>query len=159
MDSLQLSILVPLLFLTSYCDFCWHIIPNFITLPLAALGIVVNVLIMGIHGLWISVLGCVIGLGCFLLIYLMKAMGAGDVKLMAGIGAVVGVSKIMSVMLLTFFIGGLLAILAIGITMGRSFFFSTSRSGKKKSGLKTGLKKSIPYGVAISAGTLASFFF
>jgi prepilin peptidase CpaA len=161
MDSILLSILVPLLFLTSYCDFCWHIIPNFITLPLVAIGIIVNLLILGVHGLGTSAAGGAIGFGCFLLLYYIKAMGAGDVKLIAGVGAVVGGSKIFSVLFLTIIAGGLIAILQIVITLSQFYVFRALRDRNNKhksvSPLKTGLKKTIPYGVAISAGTLASF--
>jgi len=94
MDSLLLAILIPALFIASFCDFYWHLIPNFITLPLIVAGLAINFMVFGVDGFFNAAKGMGIGFGIFIIFYLFGAMGAGDVKLVAGIGALVGGDKI-----------------------------------------------------------------
>ena len=61
---------------------------------------------LGIKG---AVLGALTGLAVFLPLHLMHAMGAGDVKLMAGIGSFVGPATAVNVALFILVTGGVLA--------------------------------------------------
>ena len=62
-------------------------VPNWITLPLILSGWVLNLAVGGWAGLGMSLLGTVVGLGLLLPAYAIGGMGAGDVKLLAGVGA------------------------------------------------------------------------
>lgn len=62
---------------------------------------------LGIKG---ALLGAFTGLAVFLPFYLMRAMGAGDVKLMAGIGSFVGPIAAINVALFILLAGGVLAV-------------------------------------------------
>src|SRR4051812_35410303 len=64
----------------------------------------------GWSGLLLGAEGAVVFGGVFLLFYLVRAMGAGDVKLAAALGSIVGVSGTYPVMFATAFAGGALAI-------------------------------------------------
>jgi prepilin peptidase CpaA len=181
MDSLLLAILIPALFIASFCDFYWHLIPNFITLPLIVAGLAINFMVFGVDGFFNAAKGMGIGFGIFIIFYLFGAMGAGDVKLVAGIGALVGGDKIALVLFFIVFTGGFMAILQLVITMWQRFVsplfrpqhndepeavLSQSTGGVKSlpltiavsiMSLKTGLRKTLPYGIAISLGTLITF--
>ena len=45
-------------------------------------------------GLWFALKGLGLGFGVYLVLYLLRAMGAGDVKLMAAVGSIVGASEL-----------------------------------------------------------------
>lgn len=57
-----------------------------------------------------ALLGALTGLAVFLPFYLLRAMGAGDVKLMAGIGSFVGPATAINVALFILVTGGVLAV-------------------------------------------------
>ncbi|CAN7227256.1 Type IV leader peptidase family protein [compost metagenome] len=124
-----------------------------------------------IHGLaagslaWLY--GWTMGLALFLPFYLMRGMAAGDVKLMAAVGAWLGVSMVLKIALATCVIGGLWALIQVLITgQGRSTLARVghmliaalvpgSRPVQPEAGASAG---SMPYGVAIAAGTLTMLF-
>ncbi len=67
-----------------------HRIPNWLTYPGIALGTLLRSLFFGWKGLESAVAGCLLGGGLVFLFYAVRAMGAGDVKLLAAIGSFAG---------------------------------------------------------------------
>ncbi|WP_249897111.1 A24 family peptidase [Paenibacillus sp. PK3_47] len=65
-------------------------IPNMITLPALVSGILVQIMIKGLDGLIFAACGAGTGFILLLIMYVIGAVGAGDVKLFAGIGAWMG---------------------------------------------------------------------
>jgi prepilin peptidase CpaA len=65
-------------------------VPNWITFPMILTGLVYNTVMFGWAGLGGGLLGMVVGLACLLPLYSVGGMGAGDVKLLAGVGAWLG---------------------------------------------------------------------
>ncbi|MEP3481887.1 MAG: A24 family peptidase [Fuerstiella sp.] len=65
-------------------------VPNYITLPMILTGLIYQTVAGGFGGMGAGLLGMCVGLMCLLPLYAVGGMGAGDVKLMAGIGAWVG---------------------------------------------------------------------
>lgn len=68
---------------------------------------------VGQHGWWgllYSLEGAAAGFGAFLIFYLLGGMGGGDIKLMAGFGALLGASRLAQAALWTAGTGGLLAV-------------------------------------------------
>ena len=135
-------------------------IPNALTVPAMLAGILIHSSRSGWDGLTFSLLGLAIGGGVLLIFFVFGGMGAGDVKLMAGIGALGGFRFTISVLVLTGVAGGIMAIGKIIIWHWRpstaaedlkpSEFPADSRVGDSP------LKETMPYGVAIALGTLVS---
>ena len=65
-------------------------IPNWLTFSLAGFGMAVHGWHQGFSGLLLSVEGLAIGILCLIFFYIKGGMGAGDVKLLGAIGAILG---------------------------------------------------------------------
>lgn len=113
-------------------------------------------------------LGLLVGFGLFLPLYLLRSMGAGDVKLMAMVGAFIGPMAALEVVLTTLIVGGVLA-LAVALwsgslrqTLGNVKFMLTQTMLKTLPGgmqieateAPVASAGNLPYAVAIAAGTL-----
>jgi prepilin peptidase CpaA len=91
-------------------------IPNWLTVSTLVLAFPLNALIAypaPIDGVWLAAKGFGLAFGLNLLMYMLRMTGAGDVKLMAAIGALVGCSDFMAIFLLNALIGGLLGLALI----------------------------------------------
>jgi prepilin peptidase CpaA len=109
---------------------------------------------IGQHGIWMGALyalaGAASGFGVFLIFYLMGGMGGGDVKLMAGFGALLGLPGVLWAALWTAAAGGVLAVGAlavrsIGRRVGKWF-------GREWKSAEAPGKETIPYAPAIALG-------
>jgi len=89
--ALMIFISIFLIFAIFY-DLKWRIIPNNITFFLIIFGFIYNLLSNGTAGLISAFSGFLVGAGFFFIFFLIGAMGAGDVKLMGGIGAVLKIN-------------------------------------------------------------------
>ena len=85
-------------------------IPNRLTYSAMVACLVLHGILYGVKGLLLSIEGWLLFGGVFLLFYLVRAMGAGDVKLAAALGSIVGVSATLPVMLATASAGAALAV-------------------------------------------------
>jgi Flp pilus assembly protein protease CpaA len=65
-------------------------VPNSLTLPLLLSGIAFHVIVAGLAGLQSSLLGALFGFAILFVFYFVGVMGGGDVKLMAAVGAWLG---------------------------------------------------------------------
>ncbi len=88
-------------------------IPNKLTLSMALASLALHAWFGQWEGLVFALSGLVAGLLCFLPLYLFGAMGAGDVKLLAAVGSVVGPGTVLIAALMTVLVGGGLAIVYI----------------------------------------------
>ena len=154
---------IALVCLAMYSDLRWRKIPNCLTLPAIALGLVLNLMGNGWNGLLFALIGFLVGTGLLTLPYLLGGMGGGDVKLMGALGTMLGSYAILNVFLYTSLIGGVIAVVVavanrsliemlkrMVLFMKCVFLFQAPAAGAavfKKS-------HSIPYGVAIGVGTL-----
>ena len=86
-------------------------IPNDLTATMAGIGL--GLAATGISGVpvWASMLGFALGLALMMPGHLFGATGAGDVKLMAAVGAIVGPGTVMTAFLFTAVAGGVLAVI------------------------------------------------
>ncbi|QVN22881.1 A24 family peptidase [Burkholderia pyrrocinia] len=116
---------------------------------------------------WLA--GAATGFGLLLPFYLLRGMAAGDVKLMLAIGAWVGAEMTFYIVLATFVAGGIGAI-AFALLRGRMRQMWANvraliarRSQRARAGAADGPAEiasvgTLPYGVAIAAGTLGMLF-
>ncbi|SEK09823.1 A24 family peptidase [Paraburkholderia diazotrophica] len=112
-------------------------------------------------------LGVLTGGGLFLPLYALRGMGAGDVKLMAMVGAFVGPELAFETVLMTCVVGGIWALTVVifknalkstGTNMLAIMLSEKGLSGRlSETGKYAALPSvgSLPYGVAIALGTLS----
>ncbi len=79
-------------------------------------------------------------------------MGGGDVKLMAGFGALLGAGRLVEAALWTAGVGGVLAVCVIGVKAVRRML--SGKSGIQSA--EQNKKESIPYAPAITLGVWLS---
>lgn len=134
-------------------------ISNWICLAALAAGLALHISREGWRGGLTALLGAAAGFGVFLVFYLLGGMGGGDVKLMAGFGAVLGVGRLLEAALWTAACGGIFAVLAIGFSALRSltqtYLLRPSGAASRPASVKAPLR-SIPYAPAIAAGAWLS---
>jgi len=65
-------------------------IPNKLTMPALGAGILMHAVVDGPPGLRVATGGAAVGIGILLVVYLLRAVGAGDVKVFAALGAWLG---------------------------------------------------------------------
>jgi prepilin peptidase CpaA len=133
-------------------------ISNWIPLSAFAAGLLWQCVRFGWRGAMSALLGTVTGFSVFLIFYLLGGMGGGDVKLMAGFGAVLGVKKLLEAALWTAACGGMLAAVVIAASAIRGFWKSYRAPAATTEGASRGVQsaQSIPYAPAIAAGVWLS---
>src|SRR5207245_4665172 len=85
-------------------------IPNWLVLPFLLSGIAVSGWLHGWHGIGQSLAGLGLGALLFGILCWMGGMGMGDVKLCAAIGAWIGPSQLLFVLVITGIAGGIIAV-------------------------------------------------
>jgi len=161
------AFLVPLALIISYYDICYRRIPNPFVLATLVVGLIVHVAFAGISGALTSLGGCALAFFLMFVLHLFGAMGAGDVKLFAAIGAVAGANLVLPMFVVVTLTGGVLGVISmfragqVKATMTRVFYIVTGLlPGQRvpKFAIPTDRRMTIPYGVAITFGSLISLF-
>ncbi|HEY6121865.1 MAG TPA: prepilin peptidase [Pyrinomonadaceae bacterium] len=161
------TFLVVLAFIISYYDVCYRRIPNPFVLATLAVGIFLNTMQGGLSGTFSSLGGCLIGFAIMFFLHLFGCMGAGDVKLFAAIGSITGAQLVLPTFIVVALIGGVLGLASMiragqmKLTMMRVFQiligllpgYSVPRFP-----VPTDRRLTIPYGVAITFGSVISLF-
>ncbi len=133
-------------------------ISNWIPATALAGALVVQTMNGGWHGLGQWFLGAACGFSVFLIFFLLGGMGGGDVKLMAGFGALLGPGRLVEAALLTAGIGGISAMLVIAKREAGRFWRQRRRSAdKQREGGSEPAPQAednyIPYAPAITLGS------
>lgn len=163
------GILLALLATAAYTDVRSYRIPNWLT----GFGILVGLLLSvwnvkhPLHDLLFAFGGIAVGLFALLPLYLVRMLGAGDVKLMAMVGAFLGLPGTLHALAFVLVTGGLVAIAyALSRRVGRQVLENVKQittsvalaamTGAPTNGL-AGFQSAgrIPYGVSICLGTFA----
>lgn len=136
---------------------------NIVTIPTIFFGLIYFSVTQGLNGFLFSLLGLLVGLCVLLIPFLLGGMGAGDVKLMGAIGALMGTSFVFYSFIYTALIGGFISLLLILKKKGikntiKPLFIKYVLFKSKHSALSITKEKSItfPYGVAIVLGTVCT---
>ncbi len=145
-------------------DWRYRRIPNWLTVSGLGAGIAVNTILFRWPGLKSALLGAVLGLGLLLPFVLVRSLGAGDWKLAGALGACLGPRQMLSVLMSTILIAGVMA-LAVVIWKGRlkqtlfniahllAALFSLRMPGAEMS-LDHPQSTKIPFGVAMALAVL-----
>jgi len=153
-----------ILLIASVTDILRHKVYNWLTFPALGLGLGLNAAWQQLPGLWGGCAGLLVGGLLFFPAFFWGGMGAGDVKLMAVVGAFMGWVFVINAALYAAVIGGVLAaawllirgeLLPAVKRIGR-FLYSVFRPHLKIEPLSR--KYPIPFAVIIFAGTVAAFF-
>ena len=88
-------------------------VPNWITFPMVLAGLAFNTWLDGWWGLGGALWGMTVGLVCLLPLYAVGGMGAGDVKLLAGVGAWLGASVTFWGFCVSTVVGAVMAIIMV----------------------------------------------
>lgn len=144
-------------------------IPNSVTLGGAAIGLVYGTVVNGPGGLLEAGLGWLTGLAVFLPFFALGGLGAGDVKLVACLGAWLGPSMALWTALYTALAGGVMAVmLALSAGYLNTALMNVMRlmNHFREKGVRphpdmtlsrsTGPR--LPYALPITAGTLAAIW-
>jgi prepilin peptidase CpaA len=133
-------------------------IANWIPVSAFASGVVLQTVQHGWRGAGSALLGTVAGASVFLIFYLLGGMGAGDVKLMAGFGALLGARRLFEAALWTAGCGGILALAVIAGGLIRDLWRRSRAAGKPEASAEERGRQadSIPYAPAIAAGVWLS---
>ena len=152
---IPVSIAVSMTLVLIWIDLDVQFLPNVVTYPGIAVGLVVGALSLGddyadltlSHSLIDSAAGAVAGAGILLVIHLTyklvrrsEGMGLGDVKMLAMIGAVVGWEPLFAVLMLASIVGALSGILL-------AIFTSAT------------MRDALPFGVFLGLALLVMIFF
>lgn len=167
-DSFLLSFALVLAIIAAIVDVQHHRIPNWLTYPGIVLGLGLRAVCFGWKGLASALEGCLIAGGIMLVFYVVRAMGAGDVKLMAALGSIVGPQHAVVVLLATAICGGLLGIVyaiyrgRIGSTLKNvgsvlRFHAWAGLQAHPDLNLDNPAALRMPYGLAIALGMLYAF--
>jgi prepilin peptidase CpaA len=170
------TVLLALLVVSAYTDVAKGKLYNYVTLPAAVAGLVLNYWLGGVWGgslfkpsLVASLIGFGVGGGILLWPYLKGGIGAGDLKLMAAVGALGAMERFYTVHALFYasLVGAGMA-LAVLIWRGRlreglqkSALFLVTKRQKEEEETGDEEKKPklvIPYGLAISIGSMVAWF-
>ncbi len=88
-------------------------VPNWITFPMILSGLVYSTCVGGLAGMGAGLLGMCVGLLTLMPLYAVGGMGAGDVKLMAGIGAWLGWEVTFAAFCVSTVVGAVMAVLMV----------------------------------------------
>ena len=161
------AVLIPLMFLITYYDTRYRRIPNAFVLGTLISGLAANTIYFGWTGLGNSLTGCLLAFGLMLGVHFFTGLGAGDVKLFGAIGALIGAQQVLPAFLLVVILGGVLAGFAM-VRAGRvrqtmlgvyQIFIGLLPGGQLPPRAKLAQSSvTIPYGVAITIGSVMSMF-
>ena len=145
-------------------------VPNWITFPMIATGWIFCTYVDGASGLGWSLFATGVGLGLLLPAYAIGGMGAGDVKLMAGIGAWMGVEATFYGFCVSAVLGG---VIAVGMVLIQGLWkkhhsqfwmilneFLIVRSPEQLAEIAAERKSRmmlLPYGIPIAIGSIGYF--
>lgn len=145
-------------------------VPNWITFPFVISGWVYSTAMFGWEGLGWSMAGTAVGLALLMPAYAIGGMGAGDVKLLAGVGAWIWGTATFYAFACSAIVGGLLAVLMVvfrrrwqhHLTQFRQIIneILIVRDPNALSAIAADRKCTmllLPYGIPIAIGTIAYF--
>jgi prepilin peptidase CpaA len=143
-------------------------IPNWLTYSAMVAGALLRSYFFGWHGLLTAFGGCLLAGSIVIVFYALRAMGAGDLKLLAALGSIVGPHHAIIILSATGIAGGVLALIYAACrgrlrttlsNVGSVFGFHAwaGLQAHPELNLDNPVAIRLPYGLAIAGGTLYAF--
>lgn len=163
---IRYGVLVLMVTIAAVYDIQFRRIPNWLVLTGLVLSLIIHVTFNEFYGFKEWGYGLLTGFALFLPLYALRAMGAGDVKLMAMSGSFLDAGSTVGLVLTTLVVGGVLAIVVALLNgvlrqaISNIHTQLTLTMFKKLSGGNAQLEQlpssagNMPYAVAIAIGTL-----
>ena len=140
--------------LATFTDLRARRIPNVLTAVAAAIGLAGNGLLFGVDGLVASLAGWGLGIALLFPLFVLRGLGAGDVKLIAALGALKGPEFVFFTCLWAGIGGGVMAVAGLlrsrklGVALAHLYLFRFL-PGPSNSFITAGR---LPYAPAIALG-------
>jgi prepilin peptidase CpaA len=148
-------------------DIRYRRIPNWLVLPAVVVGFGLNAFLYGVAGLKYAGLGFGLAVLIYMPLYMLRGMGAGDVKLAAALGAFVGWQNWVALFIFAGLIGGVLAVILM-LAHGRfrktlwntayilweMVHFRAPHQRSEELDVKSPRAFTLPHGAVLALGTL-----
>jgi prepilin peptidase CpaA len=143
-------------------------IPNWLTVPGLCVGIALNAAFGGWHGVLLALQGAGLALGLLLPLVLMRALGAGDWKLMGAVGSLLGPRPFLSVLVTAILVAGAMGTVQVirahrvRVTLRNMWvlvqgFFTFGLQAHPEISLDNPSVLKLPFGVAVAIATVICF--
>ena len=123
---LEVALLLLVLVAAIY-DLRYRRIPNWLCAAALILGVALNIGLSQWAGLRQAGLGTALAFAVYFPLFVLRAMGAGDLKLMAAVGAIVGPSNWFAIFIFTALLGGAVALALLLVRGGLIHAFRNVR--------------------------------
>jgi prepilin peptidase CpaA len=146
-------------------DVRYRRIPNWLAVTGIAFGMSLNIFLFGWRGLRLSLLGFGLAFAIYFPLYLLHGMGAGDVKLMTSVGAIVGWADWLGIFIFTAIVGGVAAIVLllirsrlrrglsnVGYLLRELLSFRAPHARNEELDVGSSKSMKLPHGVVIACG-------
>jgi len=161
------ALLLMVVLVAAFYDLRYRRIPNWLVLAGLLLGLGINAFLFEWQGLARSGEGMGLALLIYFPLYLLRGMGAGDVKLMAAVGAIVGWAAWLGIFFLTAIVGGIAAVALLanrhqlrrgfsnaGYLVVQLLSFRPPYARREELDVKSEKAVTLPHGAAIAWGSL-----
>ena len=159
--------LIALVIVAAGFDIRFRRIPNWLVLTGRVWGMGMNLFLFGVPGLKASLIGLALAFVVYFPLFIVRGMGAGDVKLMMAIAALVGPANWLAILFATAILGGVAAVALLlwrrrlRTTMYNVWFivihllrFKAPYGTDEKLDVKHPDAITMPHGATIAAGTI-----
>ncbi|HVP47108.1 MAG TPA: A24 family peptidase [Bryobacteraceae bacterium] len=164
-----LQVLLVLIVVTAgIYDIRFRRIPNWLVLTGVVLGFGLNIFMFELVGLKQAALGMGLALLIYFPLYALRAMGAGDAKLMAAVGSIVGPGNWIVLFVLTSLLGGLTALVVlllagrfrktfwnVGWIMSEVIHLRAPYKSSEELDVRSAKGLRMPHGAVIALGSIA----
>jgi prepilin peptidase CpaA len=170
MNALQAiwAVTIGITLVAAFIDYRSRKIPNWLTVPAFVAGLTLRTALLGWPGAKSALEGTGLALALLLPLVLMRALGAGDWKLMGAIGAFLGPVMFLFVLLGSILVSGIMAMVEMARTkrVRETFsnvfvlvkgFFSFGLRAHPKISLDNPELLKLPFGVAVAIATVGCY--
>ncbi len=161
------AVLILVVLIAGIYDIKYRRIPNWLSLTGITLGVLLNTFLFEWAGVKSSLLGIGFAFIVYFPLYLLRGMGAGDVKLMMAVGALVGPGSWFAIFVITGILGGVIAVVLllsrgrlrktlwnVGFLLHRLMQFRAPYADNPELDVRSSQGVRLPHGAVIALGTV-----